>query len=272
MDAVVFLELCLLGLAVGTFGTLVGAGGGFLLAPILLLLYPDDSPQVITSISLAVVFLNAGSGSVSYWRRRRIDYRTGLLFAAATVPGGLLGVAVNYALNRAMFDVVLGVILILSALYMVFGKQGAALPQSVARADMHIEMTDASGSTFRYAYNRKLGFAFSLCVGFLATLLGIGGGSIHVAGMVSMLGIPVHVATATSHFVLAITAFFATAAHLVTGELAHGLLRITALGLGVIVGAQLGAGLSDRVGSRLIVQMLGATLVAMGLRLLYGAL
>jgi hypothetical protein len=51
--------LTLLGLAVGTFGTLIGAGGGFLLVPILLLMYPNDDPATITSVSLAVVFLNA---------------------------------------------------------------------------------------------------------------------------------------------------------------------------------------------------------------------
>jgi len=67
-----------LGILIGTFGTLIGAGGGFLLAPVLLLAYPDESPEIITSISLAVVFLNALSGSVAYARMRRIDYRSGL--------------------------------------------------------------------------------------------------------------------------------------------------------------------------------------------------
>src|SRR6185295_19952217 len=48
-----------LGFAVGTYGTLVGAGGGFVLVPALLIIYPDESPSSITSISLAVVFFNA---------------------------------------------------------------------------------------------------------------------------------------------------------------------------------------------------------------------
>lgn len=46
-----------LGFVVGAFGTLIGAGGGFILVPVLLLMYPDKSPETITSISLAVVFL-----------------------------------------------------------------------------------------------------------------------------------------------------------------------------------------------------------------------
>jgi hypothetical protein len=57
--------LVLIGFAVGAFGTLIGPGGGFILNPLLLLLYPPDSPQTLTAISLATVFFNAASGSRS---------------------------------------------------------------------------------------------------------------------------------------------------------------------------------------------------------------
>jgi uncharacterized membrane protein YfcA len=68
-----YLLLALLGLIVGTFGTLVGAGGGFILTPVLLVVYPELTPAQITSISLLVVFFNALSGSVAYARLKRID-------------------------------------------------------------------------------------------------------------------------------------------------------------------------------------------------------
>jgi len=80
------LLLALLGVGVGAFGTLVGAGGGFILTPVLLLIYPHDSARTLTAISLAVVFFNALSGSIAYGRQRRIDYRSGLVFGAATLP------------------------------------------------------------------------------------------------------------------------------------------------------------------------------------------
>jgi uncharacterized membrane protein YfcA len=66
--------LCLIGVCVGAFGTVIGAGGGFILTPILLLLYPHDSPQTLAAISLAAVFFNAASGSVAYARQRRVDF------------------------------------------------------------------------------------------------------------------------------------------------------------------------------------------------------
>ena len=83
--------LVLLGVAVGAFGTVVGAGGGFVLTPILLLLYPHDSPQTITAISLTAVFFNAASGTTAYLRQRRVDIRSGTVFAAATIPGAIGG-------------------------------------------------------------------------------------------------------------------------------------------------------------------------------------
>ncbi|HEX7938285.1 MAG TPA: sulfite exporter TauE/SafE family protein, partial [Gemmatimonadaceae bacterium] len=86
-----FFWLTLLGLAIGAFGTLIGAGGGFLLVPILLLMYPRDNPATITSISLAVVFLNAASGSVAYLRQHRVDVRSALRFSASAIPGSVLG-------------------------------------------------------------------------------------------------------------------------------------------------------------------------------------
>ena len=62
-----------LGLFIGAFGTMIGAGGGFLLVPILLLVYPKENTELITSTSLAVVFFNALSGTWAYSRMKRID-------------------------------------------------------------------------------------------------------------------------------------------------------------------------------------------------------
>lgn len=68
-----FLWLILFGFFAGGYGTLVGAGGGFIIAPALLLMYPTAAPETITSISLAVVFANALSGTLAYAPSKRID-------------------------------------------------------------------------------------------------------------------------------------------------------------------------------------------------------
>jgi len=85
-----------LGLVVGAIGTLIGAGGGFLLMPILVLLYPHESPEILTPISLSVVFANAASGSVAYARHAGAStFCAGWLFALAGLPGAILGALVT---------------------------------------------------------------------------------------------------------------------------------------------------------------------------------
>jgi uncharacterized membrane protein YfcA len=99
---------------VGVFGTLIGAGGGFILTPMLLLLYPHDSPDTITSISLAVTFANAFSGSMAYARMKRINYRYSLIFAAAAIPGAIMGAPTTYYVSRMTFDLIFTVLLIVA--------------------------------------------------------------------------------------------------------------------------------------------------------------
>ena len=60
-----YVGLVAIGVLVGAYGTLIGAGGGFVLVPLLLLLYPHESPARLTAVSLAVVLANASSGSLS---------------------------------------------------------------------------------------------------------------------------------------------------------------------------------------------------------------
>ena len=107
-----------LGLFIGAFGTLVGAGGGFILVPILLLVYPTEDPELITGTSLAVVFFNALSGSWAYSRMKRIDYKSGSIFAAATIPGAILGAVTTTYIPRHAFDIIFGITMIAAGIYL----------------------------------------------------------------------------------------------------------------------------------------------------------
>lgn len=82
------------------------------MVPVLLLLYPDISPDVVTAISLTVVFANATSGSVAYARMKRIDYKAGVLFAIATIPGSVVGARVTAFIPRETFELVFGLFMI----------------------------------------------------------------------------------------------------------------------------------------------------------------
>lgn len=127
-------------------------------------------------------------------------------------------------------------------------------------------IVDRDGKHYRYRANVRLGALFSLVVGFVSSFLGIGGGVVHVPLLVTVLGFPTHVATATSHFVLAWMALVATLTHVATGTFAHGvgLRRAAALSVGVVFGAQLGAVLSQRLSGTVIQRLLAIGLLALG--------
>ncbi|MCL6647176.1 MAG: sulfite exporter TauE/SafE family protein [Chloroflexi bacterium] len=260
-----------LGFVVGTYGTLIGAGGGFVLVPVLLLLYPEERPATITAISLAVVCCNALSGSIAYARERRIDYRSSFLFAAATVPGAVIGALVVNALPRGTFDLIFGLTLVVLALFIILRPAPSPTASPLAQVGlMRRVLIDAHGVRHEFAFSLPLGLALSLVVGFVSSLLGIGGGIIHVPALVQLLHFPVHLATATSHFILAVMAFAGSVVHFLNGELHPGsrLGRTVLLALGVVPGAQLGARLSRRLGGSLIIRLLGVALLAVGVRLL----
>src|SRR5712692_28234 len=110
-----YLWLIPVGFVIGAFGTLIGAGGGFLLVPLLLLCYPSEDTEIITSISLAVVFFNALSGSAAYARAKRIDYYSGTIFSLATVPGAILGALTTSFIPRRLFDLIIGLLMLSAA-------------------------------------------------------------------------------------------------------------------------------------------------------------
>lgn len=273
-----YLGLLALGFAVGSYGTLIGAGGGFVLMPVLLLLYPRESPEFLTAISLAVVFFNATSGSTAYARMKRVDYKSGLMFAAATIPGAIIGVYATAWVSRTLFDTIFGVVLIAAGLFMFFKPKedvhghAHVSPHKKTAHEITRFLVGADGLTFEYTFNPYIGIILSVFVGFMSSFLGIGGGIIHVPAMAYLLSFPVHIATATSHFVLAIMTLVASLVHIYNGTFHHGVHRTAALGVGVLVGAQLGAYLSNKIKGSWIIRGLALALALVGIRILYAAI
>lgn len=265
-----WLLLAGIGLFVGTFGTLIGAAGGFILVPILLFLYPNDTPAAITGITLTVAFFNALSGSIAYARLHRIDYRSGLVFSAVAVPGAIIGAKITSILNRGVFEVIFGVILLLTAAYLIVRPMRREQLTKVS-GYTNRRLTDSHGTVYTYSYNRGYGIVIAFGVGVLSGLLGIGGGIIHVPVLTQVLNFPVHIATSTSHFVVATSTFAASITHIVSGSFSR-LGETVVLSAGAIIGAQVGARLSRRVPGNLIVRLLAVALAIVAVRLLIKSL
>ena len=249
--------LVAIGFFVGAFGTLIGAGGGFLLVPLLLIGY-HFLPADAVGTSLSLVFLNAASGSFAYLRQRRVDLQLGWKFAAATIPGAIGGAYLTRAMSSREFSVAFGALLVLIAVLLFSGITAAPSARAGAR-----RIVDTSGAAHVYHVDTWKGVVVSFLVGILSSVFGIGGGIIHVPFLIVVLSLPVHIATATSHFVLSISTLVGAATFFALG---HVDLTTTALmGAGILAGAQLGARVSIRTRPVAIRRILAFALAAVGI-------
>jgi uncharacterized membrane protein YfcA len=246
-----------LGLVAGTYGTLVGVGGGLLIVPILLLNHV--APKDAAGTSMAVVLANAASGSVSYLRQRRIDVRSAFVFALAGLPGALLGGFVDQYVPRTLFS------LLFSALLFFVGVRFFLKPGEDAQGPAAVV---SSGNTA--GFRPVPAAAIGLVAGFLASMFGIGGGIIFVPSMAYLFGFPAHIATATSTFIIALTAIFGTASHAYYHDVLWG--PAVAIAIGAVAGAQIGARIAPRVRVPQLMRLFSVAVLLAALWLLYKAL
>jgi uncharacterized membrane protein YfcA len=234
LDIAAFLAL---GFVAGTYGTLVGIGGGLIVVPILIFNhYPD---RIAAGTSMVVVLGNALSGSSSFLRQRRVHVRAAIVFALAGIPGALFGALIDQHVPQRLFN------LLFALLLATVGVR--ILTSRVADAG---ETAGAGGTDvpFSWAMTAAVGFF----AGLVASIFGVGGGLIYVPTMVYLLGFLTHVATATSTFAIAITAVFATSAHAYFHDIRWD--TAIAVACGAVAGGQVGAQIAARARSRQLLQ------------------
>jgi uncharacterized membrane protein YfcA len=265
--------LVALGLVVGAYGTIIGAGGGFVLVPVLLFLYPEYGPEEVTAISLLVVFANSVSGSVAYAFQRRIDYRTALLFAACSLPGVVVGALLVPEVPERLFTGLFGIMLIALAVGSVRPRPMAIRTPLRGPGVLVRRVIDPEGRMYVYAYRMWQAAVLAVGIGFVSSLFGIGGGVIQVPAMIMLLHIPVQFATATSLLTLSFMSGGATVVHAMNGSIDHDQLEIAvALAVGAVPGAQIGAVLAGRIRGRYVLLLLAGAIGLLGIRLLVKAL
>ncbi|MEE9240891.1 MAG: sulfite exporter TauE/SafE family protein [bacterium] len=271
-----FVQFLLMGLGIGVFGTMVGAGGGFILTPLLLLLFPDRRSEIITATSLSVVALNALSGSIAYYRLKRIDIKTALVYGLAASPWVVLGTIVTGNVGRGAFDILLGLGLMALCISLFRGPPSPVDPETSEDTNnkswAERRIVDSDGRVYHYRFRFKLGIGISTCLGFFAAFFGIGGGPLYVPLMISALRVPVHVATATSQSLILITDTVAVFSHFIQGNLHTMGEVILPLAIGVITGAQAGAVISGKLKSTTLTRIFVVLLALISFRLLYQGL
>ncbi|MBC5806857.1 MAG: hypothetical protein DLM53_09840 [Candidatus Eremiobacter antarcticus] len=259
----------LLGFATGTYGTLVGVGGGLIIVPVLLFLHV--APKEAAGTSMAVVLANAASGAWSYHRQRIIDLRAGLIFALAGLPGAILGGYADQFVPRRGFGLGFGLFLALMSLRLFLSRRtnvGESTPPEPAPTQTaSTQPARSTPSKIATPSAAWLAACLGFVVGFLASMLGIGGGIAYVPGMVYLFHYLPHAATATSTFIIALTAIFATASHAYYGDVLWG--PAVAIAVGAVAGAQLGARLARNVASEGLMRLFGVAVLGTSIWLIY---
>ena len=262
-------------LLAGSFGALVGIGGGLVLVPVLSTFLGVDLHTAI-GVSLLGVIAVSISASPSYLRSGLVDRRIGIALLVATALGGIAGGYVAGLLDDRSLAGVFAAVLVLVALQMFLNRGGQVAevvdePGHLEYDWSYVEPTTEREVAYR-ARNLGPGTAVSLVAGALSGLLGVGGGVVNVPTMNVLMGIPIRAATTTSTYMLAPTAAASAVLYLSRGDVQP--LIAAPVVVGVVIGARLGARLSHRIPHQaltvLFVVVAGVLALQMTIRALAG--
>jgi len=240
--------LLVLGFFAGLLGALTGIGGGVILTPILSLYFGIPIRQAIGTSLVAVITTSAASSSV-HLQRHTTDIRLGMTLELATALGAAtMAYLVGY-FNRNALEGLFAAFLLYSSI-VILSKGGKVKEEDESSPAVNGELVIPPYEPKRY----PLGLAASLVAGALSGLLGIGGGPIKVPVMFVFMGVPLMVATATSNFMIGVTAAASAMVYYRRGDI---LVQVAApLAVGVFVGSLLGARLAPRIHTKVVVYLL----------------
>ena len=253
-----------LGGIVGFLSGMFGVGGGFLITP--LLFFIGVPPAVAVATGANQVVASSISGVLAQLRRKGVDFQMGTVLLFAGIAGSAVGVwvfSIMTRLGQVDLFVQLSYVLFLGLIgAMMFQESLRSLMRSrkpggapIRRAHVH---SWVHGLPFKMKF-RASGLYISVippaligaAVGFLAAIMGVGGGFILVPAMIYLLGMPTKVVIGTSLFQIIFVSAFTTIMHAVTSQTVDMMLALLLI-LGGVIGAQIGT----RVGVRLKAEQL----------------
>jgi len=271
------LLLVVTGLFAGLVGSLTGLGGAVVVIPVLVVAFGVPFPEAAGAGLLTVLATSSATGA-AYVRDGLSDLRIGMFLEIATVPGALVGAAATVFLVHARLDAALLVALgaVLFALVPGTIVRGLAPPYSGPalqdRLSREYGLTGAYYDERRreqlaYAAGRtRPGLGVAFAAGAVAGMFGIGGGVFKVLALEHYLGLPMKVATATSNFMIGVTAAAGASVMMVAGFVNPVL--GAPIALGTAAGAVGGSRLLPRLRNRTVRWLFVPVLVVLGIEVI----
>ena len=269
-----------IGAGVGFISGLFGVGGGFLLTP--LLMFAGVPAAVAVSTQANQVLATSIAGASAHWRHRAVDVRMGGFMMGGGLVGSALGVWVFRILREtgdieaaiaSLYVVFLGIIgglMFWESLSALLKSTGGGDPKRrrALRAWTRVlpfkRRFPRSGLYISFIPPILIGFF----VGFVAAVLGIGGGFILAPAMVYLLGIPTRVMVGTSLFQIIFLTAFVTFLQATINQTVD-LILAAVLMVGGVVGARLGAKAGQHLNAAQLRFLLALVILAMGGKLAF---
>jgi uncharacterized membrane protein YfcA len=269
MSLPTFLLILFGGFVAGTLGALLGIGGGIFFIPYLVLFLDIPIHQAIATGIVSVIATSSAAASVNV-ERKFTNIRLGMVLELATTVGAILGGFTANALSGGALSKIFGALLVVVVLLMVRKARDESRDERIASGDGWIQ-----GRYYDPAVNREVnytvrrlpvGLTISLVAGHLSGLLGIGGGVIKVPAMSLFCGVPMKAATATSNFMIGVTAV-ASAFIYYAHDRIHPVVTSAAV-IGVLLGSMVGTTISARIRGRTLALVFSVVLALLALKML----
>ncbi len=254
METVIY--LLLIAVLAGFLGALLGLGGGIIVTPALTLLLDIDIRYAIGASIVSVIATSSGA-AVAYLKSRLANVRIGMFLVLGTTLGAITGTYLSAVIGPKYLFIVFGALMLYSAVMMLrkFGDKGKQAVKTHPMAEklrLNGEYFDAgTGENVRYNVTGVFGgLGMMYAAGTLSGLLGIGSGALKVMAMDLFMKLPLKVSSATSNFMLGVTAAASAGVYYFRGDIDPTIAAPVALG--VLLGATLGTRAMQRMNSRVI--------------------
>ncbi|MDP2983947.1 MAG: sulfite exporter TauE/SafE family protein [Candidatus Latescibacter sp.] len=269
MPLIYILELLLAGAVAGFGAGYLGIGGGAILTPVCLILYPalgvttPDLVKIIFGTNMFLVTAFSISAALRHHRNSRVDWRTVAIMSPIAVFGSITGSWAASVASPVMLKKAFAVLLIVSSLLIIL--KGSTKPAGPRQG----------GPILSGKFLLILGFV----TGFLGSFLGIGGGIVMIPALILLFALPVAVVAGTSSSIIIFIGIASTLSYMWYGQGMQFTLPGWSTGyvwwsaaiplmLGGIPAATLGACLNAKTHSRVLQRIFGAFLLALALRIL----
>ncbi len=238
------LEILLASILAGAIGALFGLGGGVLIIPFLTLVEGVPVPFAIGASIVSVVATSSASAA-TYVHDHLTNLRLGMFLELGTVAGAITGAYVASFVPAFLLFLLFGLLLIYATIVMILGRKvdfpSGVVPDRVSkRLALGGDYDDAAtGRKIRYEVTKTpqtLGISY--LAGIVSGLLGVGGGIVKVPTMNLLSKVPVKVASATSNFMIGVTAAASASIYFARAQVDP--LIVAPLLIGVVLGAAVG--------------------------------